>query len=42
MKKRPESKQGGRRKGKTFVDKFSVGQGKGTHRIVRTKQSKGG
>jgi len=33
-------KQGGRRKGKTFVPKYTIGQGKGTREIKRTRDSK--
>ena len=35
-------KEGGRRKGKTFVPKYTIGQGKGTRKIKRTKQAKRG
>ena len=38
MKSKPELKQGGRRRGKTFESKFSGG----SHKIVRTKKQKGG
>ena len=38
MKSKIVLKQGGRRKGKTFVPKFSMG----TRKIKRTKQAKGG
>ncbi len=42
MKQQIALKQQGRRRGKTFVPKYTIGQGKGTRAIKHTKQAKRG